>query len=77
MLLTMFFHPQAEKMKAQLASLPPLSVPNMTGGIKEGVMTEGNSGNLYRKTDLLLSNLLKMSAGVRVVDITGKTTGMT
>ncbi|XP_037388854.1 dynactin subunit 1a isoform X3 [Pygocentrus nattereri] len=64
---------KAEKMKAQLASLPPLSVPNMAGGMKEGALTEGTSGTLYRKTDLLLNNLLKMSAGVRVVDISGKT----
>ncbi|XP_022522938.2 dynactin subunit 1a isoform X3 [Astyanax mexicanus] len=64
---------KAEKMKAQLASLPPLIVPNMARVIKEGVLTEGASGSLYRKTDLLLNNLLKMSAVVRVVDITGKT----
>uniref|UniRef100_A0A3B1JLM1 Dynactin 1a n=1 Tax=Astyanax mexicanus TaxID=7994 RepID=A0A3B1JLM1_ASTMX len=67
---------KAEKMKAQLASLPPLIVPNMAGVIKEGVLTEGASGSLYRKTDLLLNNLLKMSAVVRVVDITGKTPGV-
>uniref|UniRef100_A0A4W4GT44 Dynactin subunit 1 n=1 Tax=Electrophorus electricus TaxID=8005 RepID=A0A4W4GT44_ELEEL len=64
---------KAEKMRAQLASLPPLSVPNMGGTMKEGSLADGPSGALYRKTDLLLSNLLKMSAGVRVVDITGKT----
>ncbi|XP_072525870.1 dynactin subunit 1a isoform X1 [Salminus brasiliensis] len=64
---------KAEKMKTQLASLPPLSVPNMAAVIKEGALTEGTPGTLYRKTDLLLNNLLKMSAGVRVVDITGKT----
>uniref|UniRef100_A0A4W4GSP4 Dynactin subunit 1 n=1 Tax=Electrophorus electricus TaxID=8005 RepID=A0A4W4GSP4_ELEEL len=64
------------KMRAQLASLPPLSVPNMGGTMKEGSLADGPSGALYRKTDLLLSNLLKMSAGVRVVDITGKTPGV-
>ncbi|KAK3523426.1 hypothetical protein QTP86_032731 [Hemibagrus guttatus] len=64
---------KAEKMKAQLASLPPLSVPNMDGVMKDGSLHDGISGTLYRKTDLLLSNLLKMSAGVKVVDITGKT----
>ncbi|XP_066515730.1 dynactin subunit 1a isoform X2 [Hoplias malabaricus] len=64
---------KAEKMKAQLASLPPLNTPNLSQRIKEGALTEGAAGSLYRKTDLLLNNLLKMSAGVRVVDITGKT----
>ncbi|KAM9450080.1 dynactin subunit 1a isoform 2-T2 [Clarias gariepinus] len=64
---------KAEKMKSQLASLPPLSAPNMTGVMKDGSLSDGVSGNLYRKTDLLLSSLLKMSAGVKVVDITGKT----
>lgn len=67
--------PQAEKMKAQLASLPPLSVPNMGGVTKDGSLSDGVSGTLYRKTDLLLSDLLKMSAGIKVVDITGKTSG--
>lgn len=67
--------PQAEKMKAQLASLPPLSMPNMASVMKDGSLSYGVSGTLYRKTDLLLSNLLKMSAGVKVVDITGKTPG--
>lgn len=64
---------KAEKMRAQLASLPPLNVPKMAGVPKEGVPPDATSGSLYRKTDLLLSNLLKMSAGVKVVDITGKT----
>ncbi|XP_062864339.1 dynactin subunit 1a [Trichomycterus rosablanca] len=64
---------KAEKMKAQLASLTPLSVPSTTGVMKDGALNDGVSGTLYRKTDLLLSNLLKMSAGVKVVDITGKT----
>ncbi|KAG5261271.1 hypothetical protein AALO_G00301970 [Alosa alosa] len=64
---------KAERMHAQLASLPPLTVPKMSGVPKEGVPPDAASGSLYRKTDLLLSNLLKMSADVRVVDITGKT----
>ncbi|XP_051754528.1 dynactin subunit 1a isoform X5 [Ctenopharyngodon idella] len=61
---------KAEKMRAQLSSLPPLQVPNMTGVMGEGAA----SGSLYRRTDLLLGNLLKMSAGLRVVDISGKST---
>lgn len=64
---------KADKMKAQLASLSPLCVPNMAGMMKDGSLNDGISGSLYRKTDLLLSNLLKMSAGIKVVDITGKT----
>ncbi|XP_062371712.1 dynactin subunit 1a isoform X2 [Sardina pilchardus] len=64
---------KAERMRTQLASLPPLTVPKMSGVPKEGMPPDAASGSLYRKTDLLLSNLLKMSAGVRVVDITGKT----
>ncbi|ROL43134.1 Dynactin subunit 1 [Anabarilius grahami] len=63
---------KAEKMHAQLSSLPPLQVPNMTGVMGEGAA----SGSLYRRTDLLLGNLLKMSAGLRVVDISGKSTAM-
>ncbi|KAK7904117.1 hypothetical protein WMY93_016724 [Mugilogobius chulae] len=49
---------KAEKMRAQLASLPPLS--------------EVLSSALYRKTDQLLETLLQMSANVKVVDVTGK-----
>uniref|UniRef100_A0A8C2D7J1 Dynactin subunit 1 n=1 Tax=Cyprinus carpio TaxID=7962 RepID=A0A8C2D7J1_CYPCA len=55
---------RAEKMRAQLSSLPPL----------QPVMKEAPAGSLYRRTDLLLNNLLKMSAGLRVVDISGKNT---
>uniref|UniRef100_A0A671P374 Dynactin subunit 1 n=1 Tax=Sinocyclocheilus anshuiensis TaxID=1608454 RepID=A0A671P374_9TELE len=54
--------------QAQLSSLPPLQPVNMTA-VKE----EAPAGSLYRRTDLLLNNLLKMSAGLRVVDISGKT----
>ncbi|XP_030635989.1 LOW QUALITY PROTEIN: dynactin subunit 1a [Chanos chanos] len=64
---------KAEKMKAQLTSLPPLHVPKMASVGKEGSPVDGESGGLYRKTDLLLSNLMKMSASVKVVDVTGKT----
>ncbi|XP_016346371.1 dynactin subunit 1-like [Sinocyclocheilus anshuiensis] len=56
---------KAEKMRAQLSSLPPLQPVNMT--------KEAPAGSLYRRTDLLLNNLLKMSVGIRVVDISGKT----
>ncbi len=57
-------------MRAQLSSLPPLQPANMSA-----VMKEAPDGSLYRRTDLLLNNLLKMSAGLRVVDISGKTSG--
>uniref|UniRef100_A0A673J5I7 Dynactin subunit 1 n=1 Tax=Sinocyclocheilus rhinocerous TaxID=307959 RepID=A0A673J5I7_9TELE len=56
---------KAEKMRAQLASLPPLNVPKL------GWREELNVA-LYRKTDQLLDTLLQMSANVKVVDITGK-----
>uniref|UniRef100_A0A3P8ZSB3 Dynactin subunit 1 n=1 Tax=Esox lucius TaxID=8010 RepID=A0A3P8ZSB3_ESOLU len=66
---------KAEKMRAQLASLPPLHVPKLP--LRKGSSsppTEGPlHGALYRKTDQLLGTLLKMSASVKVVDITGKT----
>uniref|UniRef100_A0A3P8XY31 Dynactin subunit 1 n=1 Tax=Esox lucius TaxID=8010 RepID=A0A3P8XY31_ESOLU len=68
---------KAEKMRAQLASLPPLHVPKLP--LRKGSSsppTEGPlHGALYRKTDQLLGTLLKMSASVKVVDITGKTPG--
>ncbi|XP_041928328.1 dynactin subunit 1 isoform X5 [Alosa sapidissima] len=59
---------KAERMRAQLAALPPLCVPRLParGG------SEVQSGALYRKTQQLLETLLQMSANVRVVDITGK-----
>ncbi|CAB1351444.1 unnamed protein product [Coregonus sp. 'balchen'] len=66
---------KAEKMRAQLASLPPLHVPKLP--LREASSSppaEGPlHGALYRKTDQLLGTLLKMSAAVKVVDITGKT----
>ncbi|XP_051504539.1 dynactin subunit 1-like isoform X3 [Myxocyprinus asiaticus] len=61
---------KAEKMCAQLASLPPLNVPKL--GWREGCRPEVLSSALYRKTDQLLDTLLQMSANVKVVDITGK-----
>ncbi|XP_036429752.1 dynactin subunit 1 isoform X4 [Colossoma macropomum] len=61
---------KAEKMRAQLASLPPLNVSKL--GWREGCRPEVLSSALYRKTDQLLETLLQMSANVKVVDITGK-----
>uniref|UniRef100_A0A668W3B2 Dynactin subunit 1 n=1 Tax=Oreochromis aureus TaxID=47969 RepID=A0A668W3B2_OREAU len=60
---------KAEKMRAQLASLPPLNVTKLRS--KDG-RPEVLSSALYRKTDQLLETLLQMSANVKVVDITGK-----
>ncbi|XP_057716425.1 dynactin subunit 1 isoform X6 [Corythoichthys intestinalis] len=62
---------KAEKMREQLAALPPLHVaklPMHGHGQDEGPF----SGALYRKTEQLLQTLLQMSANVKVVDITGK-----
>ncbi|XP_048827520.1 dynactin subunit 1-like isoform X2 [Brienomyrus brachyistius] len=61
---------KAEKMSSQLASLPPLHVAKLPAPI--GSQPAAHSSALYRKTDQLLETLLKMSAGVRVVDVTGK-----
>ncbi|XP_074547754.1 dynactin subunit 1 isoform X4 [Halichoeres trimaculatus] len=60
---------KAEKMRAQLAALPPLHVTKLPS--KDG-RPEVLSSALYRKTDQLLETLLQMSANVKVVDITGK-----
>ncbi|XP_043998694.1 dynactin subunit 1 isoform X3 [Gambusia affinis] len=60
---------KAEKMRTQLASLPPLNVTKLPS--KEG-RPEVLSSALYRKTDQLLETLLQMSANVKVVDVTGK-----
>uniref|UniRef100_A0AAX7TVG7 Dynactin subunit 1 n=1 Tax=Astatotilapia calliptera TaxID=8154 RepID=A0AAX7TVG7_ASTCA len=65
---------KAEKMRAQLASLPPLNVTKLPS--KDG-RPEVLSSALYRKTDQLLETLLQMSANVKVVDITGKSPGIT
>lgn len=67
------FRIQAEKMRAQLASLPPLNVPKLS--LRESSRPEVLSSALYRKTDQLLETLLQMSANVKVVDITGKSPG--
>ncbi|XP_027130440.1 dynactin subunit 1 isoform X9 [Larimichthys crocea] len=61
---------QAEKLRAQLASLPPLHVTKLP--CRDGGRPEVVSSALYRKTDQLLETLLQMSANVKVVDITGK-----
>uniref|UniRef100_A0A3B3VNT9 Dynactin 1a n=1 Tax=Poecilia latipinna TaxID=48699 RepID=A0A3B3VNT9_9TELE len=66
----------AEKMKAQLASLPPLCPPKLPQVSKESSSSpEGLNTGIYRRTDQLLATLLKLSAEVKVVDITGKTAG--
>lgn len=70
------FDSQAEKMRAQLASLPPLRPAKLPQVPKDGSTSSGglNTG-IYRRTDQLLATLLKLSADVRVVDVTGKTAG--
>ncbi|XP_034432649.1 dynactin subunit 1 isoform X12 [Hippoglossus hippoglossus] len=61
---------KAEKMRAQLAALPPLHVNKLPS--RDGGRPEVLSSALYRKTDQLLETLLQMSANVKVVDVTGK-----
>ncbi|KAM9570187.1 dynactin subunit 1-like isoform 1-T1 [Salvelinus alpinus] len=61
---------KAEKMRAQLSSLPPLHVSKLPA--RDGSHPEVLSSALYRKTDQLLDTLLQLSANVKVVDITGK-----
>uniref|UniRef100_A0A3P8VPK5 Dynactin subunit 1 n=1 Tax=Cynoglossus semilaevis TaxID=244447 RepID=A0A3P8VPK5_CYNSE len=63
---------KAEKMRAQLSSLPPLHVTKLPS--RDG-RPEVLSSALYRKTNQLLETLLQMSANVKVVDITGKSPG--
>ncbi|XP_069578643.1 dynactin subunit 1-like isoform X7 [Brachyistius frenatus] len=66
---------KAEKIRAQLASLPPLCPPKLPQGSRQSSMPpEGLNTGIYRRTDQLLATLLKLSAEVKVVDITGKTT---
>uniref|UniRef100_A0A8K9UTA3 Dynactin subunit 1 n=1 Tax=Oncorhynchus mykiss TaxID=8022 RepID=A0A8K9UTA3_ONCMY len=65
----------AEKMRAQLSSLPPLHVSKLP--TRDGSHPEVLSSALYRKTDQLLDTLLQMSANVKVVDITGKSPAVT
>uniref|UniRef100_A0A7N6B1P1 Dynactin subunit 1 n=1 Tax=Anabas testudineus TaxID=64144 RepID=A0A7N6B1P1_ANATE len=65
---------KAEKMRAQLASLPPLCPPKLPQVAKDSSMPpQGLNTGIYRRTDQLLATLLKLSAEVKVVDITGKT----
>ncbi|KAM9837001.1 dynactin subunit 1-like isoform 2-T2 [Aulostomus maculatus] len=65
---------KAERMRAQLASLPPLCPPKLPQVSKESSMPpEGLNTGIYRRTDQLLATLLKLSAEVKVVDVTGKT----
>ncbi|XP_041840737.1 dynactin subunit 1-like isoform X2 [Melanotaenia boesemani] len=65
---------KAEKMRAQLASLPPLCPPKLPQVSKESsTPPEGLNTGIYRRTDQLLATLLKLSSEVKVVDITGKT----
>lgn len=72
-LLPLPFPFQAEKIRAQLASLPPLHVPRLPS--RDAGRPEVLSTALYRKTDQLLETLLQMSANVKVVDVTGKSPG--
>uniref|UniRef100_A0A667YUG9 Dynactin subunit 1 n=1 Tax=Myripristis murdjan TaxID=586833 RepID=A0A667YUG9_9TELE len=65
---------KAERMRAQLAALPPLHVAKLPS--RDGGRPEVLSSALYRKTDQLLETLLQMSANVKVVDITGKSPGV-
>ncbi|KAJ4949658.1 hypothetical protein JOQ06_021167 [Pogonophryne albipinna] len=65
---------KAEKMRAQLASLPPLCPAKLPQASKDSSMPpEGLNTGIYRRTDQLLATLLKLSSEVKVVDITGKT----
>ncbi|XP_045921598.1 dynactin subunit 1-like isoform X3 [Micropterus dolomieu] len=65
---------KAEKIRTQLASLPPLCPPKLPQVSKESSMPpDGLNTGIYRRTDQLLSTLLKLSAEVKVVDVTGKT----
>lgn len=63
-------------MRAQLASLPPLCPAKLPQVSKDSSTSSGgpNTG-IYRRTDQLLATLLKLSADVKVVDVTGKTAG--
>lgn len=71
------FDSQAEKMRAQLASLPPLCPPKLPQVAKDSSMPpEGLNTGIYRRTDQLLATLLKLSSEVKVVDVTGKTAGL-
>ncbi|KAJ8262373.1 hypothetical protein GJAV_G00165680 [Gymnothorax javanicus] len=58
---------KAEKMNAQLASLPPLRLPKLPS-----MNAPAQPSALYHKTNQLLSTLLGISAKMKVVDITGR-----
>ncbi|CAJ1086748.1 Dynactin subunit 1 [Xyrichtys novacula] len=65
---------KADKMRAQLASLPPLCPPRLPQLSRENCTSpDGPNTGIYRRTDQLLATLLKLSAEVKVVDVTGKT----
>lgn len=65
---------RAEKIRAQLASLPPLCPPKLPQMSNDPYTPpSGLNTGIYRRTDQLLATLLKLSAEVKVVDITGKT----
>lgn len=64
-------------MRAQLASLPPLCPPKLPQVARESsVAPDRLNTDIYRRTDQLLATLLKLSAQVKVVDVTGKTAGV-
>uniref|UniRef100_A0A3P9MFY2 Dynactin subunit 1 n=1 Tax=Oryzias latipes TaxID=8090 RepID=A0A3P9MFY2_ORYLA len=66
---------KAEKMRAQLAALPPLCPPKLPLASRDSTVPPvGLNTVTYRRTDQLLTTLLRLSAEVKVVDITGKTT---
>ncbi|CAI9570716.1 unnamed protein product [Staurois parvus] len=62
---------KAQRMKEELAALPPLHLPKLTLS-KDRPREEVMSGTLYRKTSQLLDTLQQMSANAKVVDITHK-----
>lgn len=73
-----------ERMKKQMAQLPPLNVPkkpirpvSQTGFIKSDELSgDSDINNLSRKTNALLSELYKLSASPKVVDITKQKPGI-
>lgn len=63
-------------MRAQLASLPPLCPAKLPQVSQDSSTSSGGpTTGIYRRTDQLLATLLKLSADVKVVDVTGKTAG--
>ncbi|KAF7229833.1 transcript variant X3 [Nothobranchius furzeri] len=64
---------KTEKLRAQLASLPPLCPPKLPLASRESSSPpEGLNTGIYRRTDQLLATLLKLSSEVKVVDVSGK-----